>query len=177
MTLSQWQSMGYDLHSMIADPEDQIFVNHSTGNFHLLQNAQAVDGGTSLVLPIVFEDLDNISRPQGSGFDIGCYEYTGTTEVIEENIPQTFQLFQNYPNPFNPKTNIGFRIASASGGGFVSLKVYDILGNVVATLVDEYKPAGNFQVTFNPAGLSSGVYYYRLIADDFIQTKCMLLIK
>jgi parallel beta-helix repeat protein len=174
MTLSQWQALGYDLHSMIADPETQIFVDYANSNFHLLQNAQAVNAGTNLVLPIVFEDLDNISRPQGSGFDIGCYEYTGTTEVVEENILQSFQLNQNYPNPFNPKTNIGFRIADF---GFVSLKVYDILGNVVATLVDEYKPAGNYEVTLNSAGLSSGVYCYRLIAGDFIQTKSMILIK
>ncbi len=61
MTLSQWQSLGYDLHSMIADPENQIFVDNLNGNFHLLQNAQAVDAGTNLVLPTVFEDLDNIS--------------------------------------------------------------------------------------------------------------------
>ncbi len=72
MTLTQWQALGYDLHSMIADPENQIFVDYTNGNFHLLQNAQAVDAGTNLVLPIVFEDLDNISRPQGNGFDIGC---------------------------------------------------------------------------------------------------------
>ena len=60
---------------------------------------------------------------------------------------------------------------------FVSLKVYDVMGNEVATLVDEYKPAGNYEVTFNSAALSSGVYYYRLSAGDFIQTKSMLLIK
>ena len=60
---------------MIADPENQIFVDYSNNNFHLLQNAQAVDAGTNLVLPTVFEDLDNISCPQGSGFDIGSYEY------------------------------------------------------------------------------------------------------
>jgi parallel beta-helix repeat protein len=181
MTLSQWQSLGYDLHSMIADPESQIFVDHANSNFHLLQNSQAVDAGTNLVLPTVFEDLDNISRPQGSGFDIGCYEYNTITSVEQNNLPSDFILFQNYPNPFNPQTNIGFRIADLPDGkagfGFVSLKVYDILGNVVATLVDEYKPAGNYEVTFNSAGLSSGVYYYRLSAGDFIQTKSMVLIK
>jgi parallel beta-helix repeat protein len=174
MTLSQWQSLGYDLHSIIADPEDQIFVEHLNGNFHLLQNSQAVDAGTNLVLPIVFEDLDNISRPQGNEFDIGCYEFTGATEVAEENITPSFELFQNYPNPFNPTTKLSFVIGHQS---FVSLKVYDLLGNEVATLVDEYKPTGNFEVTFNSAGLPSGVYYYRLIAGDFIQTKSMLLMK
>jgi parallel beta-helix repeat protein len=174
MTLTQWQSMGYDTHSMIADPENQIFVDHTNGNFHLLQNAQAVDAGTNLVLPIVFEDLDNISRPQGSEFDIGCYEYTGTTEVVEENIPQTFQLFQNYPNPFNPSTNIGFRIAEF---GFVSLKVYDILGNEVTTLVNEEKYPGIYEVEFDASLLPSGIYFYQIKFGSFTQSKKVLLLK
>ncbi len=174
MTLSQWQSMGYDLHSMIADPGIQIFVNYPNNNFYLLQNAQAVDAGTNLVLPTVFEDLDNVTRPQGSGFDIGCYEFSGTTEVAEENVPQSFHLFQNYPNPFNPTTKIKYQVSSISQ---VSLRVFDVLGNEVATLVDEYKSVGNYEVVFNFAGLSSGVYFYRLQAGGFSQTKSMLLIK
>lgn len=174
MTLSQWQSLGFDPHSMLADPEEQIFVDHLNGNFHLLQNAQAIDAGTNLVLPIVFEDLDNISRPQGSGFDIGCYEYTSTTEIIEENIPQSFQLYQNYPNPFNPETNIRFQIADFA---FVSLKVYDVLGNEIATLVNVEKLAGNYKVEFDGTGLPSGIYFYQLWAGSFYQTKKMLLLK
>ena len=106
MTLSQWQSLGYDLHSMIADPESQIFIDYSNGNFHLLQSAQAVNAGTNLVLPTVFEDLDNISRPQGTGFDIGAYEYNPVSSITEGNIPEEFILYQNYPNPFNPSTKI-----------------------------------------------------------------------
>ena len=186
MTLSQWQSLGYDLHSMIADPENQIFVDHTNSNFHLLQNAQAVDSGTNLVLPTVFEDLDNIPRPQGSGFDIGCYEYTGTTEVVEENITQSFQLFQNYPNPFNPSTKISWQ---STVGSWQTLKVYDVSGNEVAVLVDEYKLAGSYEVTFDshsgkarnlPAGrkgLPSGVYFYQLKVGTITQTKSMILIK
>ena len=178
MTFSQWQSLGYDLHSMIANPDSQIFIDHLNGNYHLLQNAQAVDAGTNLVLPTVFEDLDNISRPQGSGFDIGCYEYSSLTSVEEDNLLSNFILYQNYPNPFNPGTNIGFRI---SDFGFVSLKVYDVLGNEVATLINEQKPSGTYEVSFNASGLPSGVYYYRLSArgesGNFNQTKAMLLIK
>jgi parallel beta-helix repeat protein len=174
MTLSQWQSLGYDLHSIIADPENQIFVDHTNGNFHLLQNAQAVDAGTNLVLPTVFEDLDDFSRPQGSGFDIGCYEFSGTTEVVEENVPQSFQLFQNYPNPFNPETNIRFQIADF---GFVSLKIYDVLGNEVTTLVNEEKYPGIYKVEFDGRGFSSSVYIYQLIAGNYIQTRKMVLLK
>jgi hypothetical protein len=174
MTLSQWQSLGYDLHSIIADPEEQIFIDHTNGDFHLLQNAQAVDAGTNLVLPTVFEDLDNTPRPQGSGFDIGCYEFTNATTVEEENIPESFQLFQNYPNPFNPTTTLSFVIGYSS---FVSLKVYDVLGNEIATLVDEEKTAGKYEVSFNSTELPSGVYIYQLNSGNYIQTRKMVILK
>ncbi len=86
----------------------------------------------------------------------------------------SFQLEQNYPNPFNPVTNIKFRIAEF---GFAMLKIYDVLGNEVATLVNEAKSAGEYEVVFNGDGLSSGIYFYQLSAGDFIRTKKMLLIK
>jgi parallel beta-helix repeat protein len=174
MTLSQWQTLGYDLHSMIADPENEIFVDHTNGNFHLQQNAQAVDAGTNLVLPTVFEDLDNLLRPQGSAFDIGCYEYSSTTTVEDDYSINNFILYQNYPNPFNSTTNIGFRI---SDFGYVSLKVYDILGNEVATLVNEYKPAGNYEIKFVATGLPSSVYIYQLFTQNYIQTRKMVILK
>ena len=96
----------------------------------------------------------------------------------EETIPNTFSLEQNYPNPFNPTTNIGFRIADR---GFVSLKVFDVLGNEVATLVNEELPAGSYEVEFGRnlinQVLTSGVYFYQLKAGSFIETKKMLLLK
>jgi parallel beta-helix repeat protein len=150
------------------------FVNPSggTGNYHLKSTSPAIDAGSSLLAPSI--DKDGISRPQGAGFDLGCYEYTGTTEVIEENNPQSFQLYQNYPNPFNPRTVIGYQL---SVSGMVTLIVYDILGNEVATLVDEYKPAGNYEVELNAQGLTSGIYFYQLRAGAFTSTKSMALIK
>jgi parallel beta-helix repeat protein len=174
MTLSQWQSLGYDLHSMVADPENQIFVDYTNDNYHLLQNAQAVNVGTNLVLPIVFEDLDNIPRPQGSAYDIGCYEFTGTTEVVQANIPKSFKLFQNYPNPFNPTTKIEFQLANS---GFVSLKVYNVLGNEIKTLLNKEMSAENYEVTFDGSGFSSGIYFVRLQQDSFIQTMKMTLMR
>lgn len=117
----------------------------------------------------------NISRiPAGYRFIYG-HDPCSTSEVISsKNIPDDFILYQNYPNPFNPSTNLQYAISSRQ---YVILKVYDILGNEISTLVDEEKSAGIYKVTFNSTGLSSGVYYYRMIADDFIQTKSMLLIK
>jgi uncharacterized delta-60 repeat protein len=85
-----------------------------------------------------------------------------------------YQLDQNYPNPFNPMTNIQFRTADF---GFVSLKVYDVLGNEVALLINEEKVAGIYEVDFNAVGLSSGIYFYELKAGSFVETKKMILMK
>jgi parallel beta-helix repeat protein len=174
MTLSQWQSLGYDLHSMIADPESQIFVDYPNDNYHLLQNAQAINTGTNLVLPTVFEDLDNISRPQGSGFDIGAYEYNTVTSVEEFSLPDDFILNQNFPNPFNPSTKISWQSPVSS---HQSLKIYDVLGNEVATLVNEYKNAGTYEVEFNATGLTSGVYIYQIIVGNNLQSRKMVVLK
>ncbi len=78
MTLAQWQSLGYDIHSMLADPPDSIFIDWQGADYHLLPDAQAVDNGTSAVSPVVLYDLDSIPRPQGAAYDIGAYEYAGS---------------------------------------------------------------------------------------------------
>ena len=102
----------------------------------------------------------------------------GVTFVEEENYfqPKTFLLQQNYPNPFNPSTSIQYAISSRQ---FVTLKVYDLLGKEVATLVNEEKPAGSYNVEFRMQNLelSSGIYFYRLQAGNYVETKKMLLIK
>lgn len=88
--------------------------------------------------------------------------------------PNEFTLDQNYPNPFNPSTSIQYRVSSISQ---VILKVYDVLGNEVATIVNEEKSAGSYEVKFDAAGLSSGMYFYKLQTDNFVETKKMLLLK
>ena len=88
--------------------------------------------------------------------------------------PKEFSLSQNYPNPFNPTTNIGFRIANF---GFVSLKVFDVLGREVATLVNEEKQPGEYDVEFNASHLSSGIYFYKLQTENYSSIKKMLMIK
>jgi len=85
-----------------------------------------------------------------------------------------YKLFQNYPNPFNPSTVIGFKLNQS---GFVSLKVYNLVGNVVATLIGEYKQAGNYEVEFDASNLTAGVYLYKLQINDFSSVKRMTLIK
>lgn len=100
---------------------------------------------------------------------------SGITGVENENqIPTQFSLEQNYPNPFNPSTTITFSIPNEE---LVSLKVFNSLGKQVTELVNGTKPAGNYEINFNAAGLSSGVYFYRLKAGDFSTTKKLLLLK
>jgi hypothetical protein len=86
----------------------------------------------------------------------------------------TYKLFQNYPNPFNPSTKISYSIPETD---LVTLKVYDVLGNEVATLVSENKPVGSYEIEFDGSELTSGVYFYRLQAGSFIETKKMILMK
>ncbi len=104
----------------------------------------------------------------------GNFSYSKEIKVTVNEIPKEYSLMQNYPNPFNPTTEIGFRI---SNFGFVSLKVYDLLGREVATLVNEEKTTGTYEVIWNAANLPTSVYYYRIQAGSFNQVRKMLLIK
>ncbi len=97
---------------------------------------------------------------------------TGVTD--NRGLPKQFALGQNYPNPFNPTTNIEFRIADF---GFVSLKVYDILGREVKTLVNQVEQRGSYSVTLNARDLPSGVYFYKLTAGDFSAIKKLVILK
>lgn len=130
----------------------------------------------------VFDDLSN-----GNGctdLDSGglqtrrpniCILLTPLTGVSSNNsVPQTYSLSQNYPNPFNPETRISYSIPKA---GFVSIQVFDMLGRQVAGLVNDYKKAGSYITEFNASGLSSGVYYYKMISGDFSDFKKMIVIK
>jgi hypothetical protein len=119
--------------------------------------------------------------------DGGSYVYAGTksgiwrlllSQVVSVNhtssLPSVFRLEQNYPNPFNPSTTFRYSIPN---GSKVIIKVYDILGNEIKTLVNEEKSAGSYELTFNAVNLPSGVYFYRLQAGSFVETKKMMLIK
>ena len=89
-------------------------------------------------------------------------------------IPSQFVLNQNYPNPFNPTTTISFSIPTSE---FVTLKVFDVLGSEVATLVNEEKPSGSYEVEYKAANLSSGMYLYTLKVGKFSETKKLILMK
>jgi len=97
-----------------------------------------------------------------------------TSNSMDINIATGFELKQNYPNPFNPSTIISFSIPTSE---FVTLKIFDVLGSEVVTLVNEEKPAGNYEVKFDGSGLSSGIYFYTLQAGKFVETKKLILMK
>lgn len=118
-----------------------------------------------------------LARPSGTRPDIGAQEeqiiYT-VGLLGDDETPWTYSLSQNYPNPFNPTTVIGYQLPSA---GEVRLVVYDLLGREIKLLVNEKMPAGTHTVEFDGGGLSSGVYFYRLSAGSFIQSRGMILLK
>ena len=99
---------------------------------------------------------------------------TGVERRTNDQIPNAFKLSQNYPNPFNPNTTINFSVPKQTN---VLIKVYDILGKEVATLVNGEKAAGNYSVDFNASKLTSGMYVYNIQAGNYTATKKMMLLK
>ena len=149
------------------------------------------DGGDNWIIVVdsLIGPLNSVFVKNNYAWAVGRYGLVlrttnlGVTWIDDDNnkvYPTEFKLEQNYPNPFNPTTEIGFRIVDF---GLVTLKVYDVLGREVATLVNEYKPAGIYEVEFNAvethrdASLPSGVYFYRLTSGSYTATKKMLFLK
>jgi hypothetical protein len=113
-------------------------------------------------------------------FQIQSFQFTTNStptsvgKLHEDNLPKRFYLSQNYPNPFNPNTFISYQLAT---GSQVTIKVYDVLGREVTTLVNEKKPAGAHIINFDASGLASGVYLYAIREGNFYQSKKMILLK
>jgi hypothetical protein len=131
---------------------------------------------------IIVEVYDEAGNFDIDSMDVKFRNGNPVTTGSEDGKVYTFNLDQNYPNPFNPSTKIKFNIPSVIASGakqseMVTLKVYDILGNEIASLVNEEKPAGSYEVDFDGANLTSGIYFYELKAGSFIQTRKMLMIK
>lgn len=160
------------------------FVN-TEDDFRLTNVSQCIGAGTDSVevagvwyyAPSFCKMGNPRPSPVGSNPDIGAYENTlGTPTGVEQEPtnPTEFVLYQNYPNPFNPSTKISWR--SPLSGRQV-IKVFDVLGNEVATLVNEVKEAGYYSIDFNTSELPSGVYFYRIQSGSFIDTKKMILLR
>jgi len=168
-TLGEWQVTTQDLHSYIEMPP---FI--SSTDLHIDETIATYLESRGTPIAGIETDLDgdtrNVSTP-----DIGADEFDGIVGVENEiTLPTEFALEQNYPNPFNPRTTFRYSIPQTSK---VVIKIYDILGNEIATLMDEEKSVGTYELTWNAASLSSGIYFYQLKAGDYMSTKKMILLK
>jgi hypothetical protein len=164
---------------------------------HFINESVGFAAGTGTILKTVDGGDTWVSQPSGVSIDLyrihffdvdhgiavgqqGTILFTnngGVPTGIEESntsIPDDIFLYQNYPNPFNPVTAISWQLAV---GSKAIIKVYDIFGREVVTLVNEEKPAGEYQVEFNASGLASGIYLYQLIARDYTINRKMILLK
>ena len=152
-------------------------LQSSVGNWEKVCFVQG-NGTTTQTSFYSFED-ENLTAGKYSyrlkqiDFD-GTYKYYYLSQIVEINIPDKIELFQNYPNPFNPRTKISWQ---SPVSGHQTIKVFDCLGREVATLVDEYKPAGSYEVEFNALNLPSGVYFYQMRIGDLSQTKKLILLR
>ena len=131
-------------------------------------------------IPINYGD-ENYEPLFSYGYGITSFEDSINVSIHgNDQIPGKYQLYQNYPNPFNPSTVIRYTIQDENNNMSsvqTTLKVYDFLGNVVATLVNKLQQPGNYEIEFSASNLSSGIYFYQLRAGTFIQTKKMILLK
>jgi len=150
------------------------WVYTSTDNGENWQLVKSGMGDDKFVLSL----LTNSTGYLFAGMDYyGLYKSVNkvVTDVEDlKELPMDFDLKQNYPNPFNPSTKISWQ---AQSSGWQTLKVYDVLGNEIANLVEDYRNAGSYEVEFNASNLSSGIYFYTLIAGNYSQTKKMILLK
>ncbi len=177
-TQSEQNNLGFDVLRKVGEGEFLTIASHqshralrgrgttaSTSNYAFLD--ESVEAGKTYTYRLRSFDFDGT---------IHDYAPTVTVEVRDaiQNRITKYALLQNYPNPFNPTTSITYELPKASD---VSLKVFDMLGREVATLVNERQERGRYSATFNANTLSSGIYFYRLQAGNFVQTKKMMLVK
>ena len=154
-----------------ASYRDGIILNSTDGGETWVTQLSGIN---NVVSSVYFVDA-NTGWAVGSNGTILKTTNGGVTFVEgEEELPYKFSLKQNYPNPFNPSTKISFQLVEA---GLTSLKVYDVLGNEVATLMNEEKSAGIYEVTLDGSTLTSGMYLYKLQSGNFAETKKMVLLK
>ena len=167
---------------MPLNPNKKYSVTVNEGLLGILTSLGGVEVENINILPVLeYKGLRDYVRklrvlfysPEGRIKEVNSGD---AVESSEETNPQgyDYELKDNYPNPFNPSTTINYQLAA---NGFTSLKIYDVLGKEVATLVNEKQDAGTYSVQWNASVYSSGVYFYKLQSNGFVQTKRMILTK
>jgi len=171
-TATETNNLGFEIHRKIISGDNQgewVTIGYKEG------------AGTTTE-PQEYSYYDNIKNIEAASFVYrlkqvdydGSYEYSDEVMIENSSLPDKFSLSQNYPNPFNPATTISYGIPVKSN---VVLKVLDITGSEVATLINEEKQPGSYKVEWNASALPSGIYFYKLQAGSFVETKKMILMK
>jgi len=181
-TATELNNFGFEVErSVVSDQRSENWVMigfvEGHGNSNSPKEYSFVDNKTSEVLENLSGLNDKLQyRLKQIDYD-GQFDYSEiiTVETLRTtSLPTTFALEQNYPNPFNPSTIIDYSVPSTE---FVTIKVFDVLGNTVSTLINESKEAGKYNVTFDASNLTSGIYFYSINAGGFTQVKKMMLVK
>jgi len=156
-------------------------------DYYLSSSSPCIDAGKDSV---VFNDIENPLNPGNALWpsqgtlrnDMGVFGGPNRSDLpqvvlsidYDEKAPEGFYLFQNYPNPFNPATSINYQVSEPS---FITIKVFNIIGQEIKTLVNEFKQSGKYSVQFDGTGLTSGIYFYKLDANQFTEIKKMIILK
>ena len=174
----QWAKTHNSLFILVSDEDDDNHSNNIPAVF-VGQMVNAGDYSTNInhldILKTI-EDMYGLSYAGSSNNSNDITDCWTTSTAIDNSnsAPLSFRLYQNYPNPFNPSTTIKYSLPKE---GIVTLKVYNVLGKEVKTLVNEFENAGVYNVSFNASELPSGIYFYRLISGNFTQVKKLILLK
>ncbi len=170
----EYNSLGFIVYpaQLISQVNTSLFAQ---SNINIISPYFSLPVGSLIWDDVLFDNFNStadLKAVNAAYIAAGGSSITGTKEL--NSITHSYSLSQNYPNPFNPSTVINYSIPKS---GLVTIKIYDVLGREVTTLVNEQKSAGNYFVQFSGSHLSSGIYFYRLTAGSFTQTKKLVLLK
>jgi hypothetical protein len=181
-SLDYWTGLGFDQNSIFETNGSNIFADFPSspelsgqGDYKLNPDyaVNLIDKG--IVRNGFNDSFDGAVRPQGNGWDIGAYEYSLNSSTDGGNKwPRSIQLYQNYPNPFNPFTTIQFE---NSEDAFISLEIYNSVGEKVATLINNVVEAGIHTIKFDSSEIASGIYIYKIVSGKYSESKKMVLLK
>lgn len=172
------QDFEYDNNPVVlVNSIDEVYVGLSSLVMKTTDNGQTWDSvGTGFSNGDIFDlNIDMNGYLIAGVFGSGVWRSVNSTTSVESlDLPEQFTLFQNYPNPFNPSTKIKFSIPEQD---IIQIKVFDVLGKEIKTILNDYRKSGTYEVDFDASNLPSGVYFYRIISGSYAETKKMLLLR